>query len=198
MNHRYKLGLLAIPSALLSSYFFTLDPPIGSYFVNTFYFFVPGLVFGALLALYFFRFSDREYSLLLLLRGVLLVIFSAAAFWTAVSVVAKLGNTGLESGLISGFIGALMLLLAMHFTIYRLGVERIVLFSILGAVLGIALKYELGIELLGKSGLGVFPIAGLEFPILFLVWQVGMAVALGSVLEKQLAGEGAVQKETKE
>lgn len=151
-------------------------------------FFIPGLVFGAITALYFlfFRITKHSYSSLLLW-----VFISTISYFIAVLIAIftpHIFNNFLHI-CSAGTIGALLIISGFHILLFRINRGQFRLLTLLGGVLSLSFYIsfypDFIYDLIGyniSTGAGYYDD---NFLPLNIIWQAGMAAGFGWVLDTE-------------
>ncbi len=164
LTHTYRLGLFGFVAGL------------ASYFLSAQVFgevqFTAGVVYGIAIALYaaYFIFQSKFPPQLLLWLAA-----SIGSYYVAVQATARVG--GPVPFFIGGIVGSALMLAGFHFFVKNLKLNSYLLLIILGGVLGMSATIDLPINIMGNDD------SNLVF-VLYLVWQTGMSLGLGYVLDQ--------------
>jgi hypothetical protein len=141
---------------------------------------VPGVVFG-FIAGFTIALFDRKltFPVFRFLAWIVLSVGSYyAAFWATVTMLDKTGSVG--AFFIGGAVGMLLLSIGYYFLYYRFKLSTHLLLVLLGAVLGM-LGY-LDVRFMHDEK---FYEINFPFIILFSIWQMGVAGAIGFLVSKK-------------
>lgn len=132
---------------------------------------MPGLLFGLVIVGLFFWIGKIK-STQTLLKSIAFIAISGLAYYVAF-IVAGYSFRSFPEGcfFFGGIIGAAILLFGFHFLLHTLSRNQFYRLVVLGGALGLAGN-------LGES-FWIFK----DFSALFVIWQAGMAFALGKVLD---------------
>lgn len=178
----FLLGFLGIFSGILSAYFF--DAEIANNTILNPTTLAPGFIFGLVLGLYFF--FKEKISLVRLLKLIAFIFISTTAFLVALSIYLDLPfspilnmfyipfitDGSLFLIIFSGFIGGTILVFGVHLLLFKLSFKNFLVLIFLAGLLSLSLVISGGVS-------GDFDMVNL-----FIIWQAGLAFALGFVLDK--------------
>lgn len=167
-THILRLAVIGFFSALLSS-------AISNAYNDTIPLYTPGIVFGVCIGLYFSLLQKKRNWL----RLVLFVVLSVLSYYTAVLVGIPLLPFGI---LLGGAIGTILFVLSFGITLYKLSLKHIYWLLLIGISLcGLCfLDFYAIMSLFSAEQEGFYM---LQLSVLLLVWQIGMAAALGIVTD---------------
>jgi hypothetical protein len=137
---------------------------------------VPGLLFGIVIAIWFLFVRKNIASNLKIFA---FIIISIVAFYAALYLtVSSLSFLSFGSLFLGGFVGGLILIVAFHILFFRLNPKQLLTMAFLGGFLGL---FGSWIIISPQNN-------GLSWPyiLLFIVWQSGMAYALGGVMNENI------------
>lgn len=200
-NNTFKLAFIGFGSGLLS-YFF----PEQFFLFNDFWF-KPGTIFGIVLALYFFTFKKQLFSTL---KSILWIIASTGSYiaaWWAMMTFPYVENENIEEFIsritpdlaipliIGGLVGACLMVLSYRYLLFPIKRKYIPALTILGGILALSWYiipdgFLFHLQDIGRPSFRV----DLDLPSqenifgLIVFWQMGMASALGWVMDQ--AGNG--------
>ena len=193
MNNKLKLGVMGLVSGSASTFSGSIVDALISYFKITdlpgsslkwnYIEYLPGIIFGIAVGLFFLKLRPMSKPAV---RIPLWIAASLVSYFLAVQTTLQIYASHIQqlpkidpplqwqvfAFFVGGLVGASVLLLAFSFLLTHLTLAKYLIITLLGGVLGV-------------SGVIHGLPALFELAPLFIIWQTGMAFALGWVLDQK-------------